>query len=836
MANFNKKISNLITSQVPDFILEDHPKFVEFLKTYYTFMEAAELVVTSVETTTGVRLETETELQNSLILDGSGIQSELSILDTGDKIILEDSVFGKFIKGEIIIGQTSKATSTILTEDLDNEKLFISNQDKFIKGETVIGLSSNARAIVVSYKPNPVSSIQDLLNFRDSDKVINNFLNNFRNEFLATLPEALDTDVNKRNLIKNIKSLYQSKGTKAGNELFFKLLFNESSETIYPREQMLRVSDGKFTSKRILRAFQVEGETLNLVGRKITGKASGATAIIEDVNKFSVGINTVSEFTLSADRQNSLQGNFIVGELITGTSTDDDDALIKATITGIPVSHPITNPGVLHSEGERVNIIGGGEGAIIQTRSISAGNISEIIIDNPGIGYSIGDELVFDNTNTNGSGAAGFISIVNGGISLEDVSVDRIILEDATTQEDLYTGNVLVQEVGSGIGDITDIYLYNGGSSYTRLPKITIASTGNNAIIKCYTENIGGAVDLRILESGIGYENSPSPPILNLYKNLLVIQSSGIFVQGEEITVNDLPVGAVISYDNNTGVLVITGTSETIPENVIVTGSLSGSTALVFKSNSATASLTIGAIADTEGNYINEDGFVSENTIKIQDSLYYQDFSYVIKVGRSITEWRDAFKKTMHTAGFYVTGQVDISSRINVGIKYPIIGSISSISDEPLFSIINTLFSTIIGRRLGTVDDGTSLRVNAIEAISVDLDTDTISPFSSGTRDVTLTRSSVGISLESRVRGVFNNIRVNNGFVYAGPRYGTINREIFRSFSRTGTNYSIAELSNNVTFGTKSSLDGLDNTLLLCSSDLGRGIKTKLTIPAEITH
>ena len=51
--------------------------------------------------------------------------------------------------------------------------------------------------------------------------------------------------------------------------------------------------------------------------------------------------------------------------------------------------------------------------------------------------------------------------------------------------------------------------------------------------------------------------------------------------------------------------------------------------------------------------------------MRIQDSLYYQDFSYVIKVGRSITQWRDAFKKTMHTAKFYFTGQVDIESRIN---------------------------------------------------------------------------------------------------------------------------------------------------------------------------
>ena len=59
----------------------------------------------------------------------------------------------------------------------------------------------------------------------------------------------------------------------------------------------------------------------------------------------------------------------------------------------------------------------------------------------------------------------------------------------------------------------------------------------------------------------------------------------------------------------------------------------------------------------------------TENTMRIQDSLYYQDFSYVIKVGRSITEWRDSFKKTMHTAGFYYAGEVNTETRLNAQIK-----------------------------------------------------------------------------------------------------------------------------------------------------------------------
>ena len=76
MAKFTDKISNLINSQVPDFVLEDHPKFVEFLKSYYTFMGSAEISVTSVEATDGIRLES-LEL-TSLIPSSSTLVTEIS--------------------------------------------------------------------------------------------------------------------------------------------------------------------------------------------------------------------------------------------------------------------------------------------------------------------------------------------------------------------------------------------------------------------------------------------------------------------------------------------------------------------------------------------------------------------------------------------------------------------------------------------------------------------------------------------------------------------------------------------------------------------------------------
>ena len=837
MANFKDKISSLIGSQVPDFVLEEHPKFLKFLQTYYAFMESAELSVISIQSTDGILLETETNQTNLLLLDGTSIQADRTVIDDGDKLIYESSQFGKFTAGEIIVGQTSKATSTVITEDLDNTRLFIVSQDKFLKGETIIGLSSNANAIVSNYKPNPVNTIQELLNFRDPDKVISNFLSQFRNEFLNTFPENLKDGTNKRSLIKNVKSLYKSKGTISGHKLFFKLLFGENSETIYPSEQLLRVSDGKWSTGKIMRVVNTLGDTSRLISRSIEGVTSKATAIVENEVRYTLDSISVVEFTLNED---SIVGTFVIGETVKGTEKDDDDIFITGEITGIPIAKNIIADGAFETVNEQATITGGGLGAVVQIKSLNSGSVQGDIIDQGGVNYNVGDSLVFNNANTNGGGAAGFVSVVNGGVLNEDDSGDHILLETDTLLGDTYAGSQMMQESGTGVKDITKIYLYNRGSGYTSLPSCIVSSTtGTGALIKLFGGDIGRIKDLSIIESGINHQLAPTPPVLTFTKKVILTQILGTgFVPDETVNITGGITGIVRSWNPNLGLLRLRNVSSNIvvgDGTKTVTGVLSSTQGTIKVSTNASATLTIGAVGDNEGRFVNEDGFISENTIKVQDSLYYQDFSYVIKVGRSIVDWRDDFKKTMHTAGFYLAGQVNIESVINAQISTPLTGAISGVVDSPLFGIINTLFSTIFGRRLGTPTDGTTLRANAQLGVSADFNQSTVSNFSNTTRDVTLSRLPINIAYTSRPRGIFNNVNIAQGFVYAGPRYGTINREVIKSFTRqSGTNYSFEELSKNVTFGTRSSLDGTDNTLAFTATDLGRFMKTKLTIPCEV--
>jgi len=858
MAKFYDKISNLINQQAPEFVLEQHPKFLEFIKTYYTFMESAELVVTSIQTTDGIQLETETAQTNSLLLDASRLGSERTQVDTGDKILLESSTYGKFTNGEIITGQTSNATATVVGEDLDNGHLFISSQDKFIIGETVLGASSNASATINNYKPNPVTNIQELLNFRDPDKAISNFLTKFRNEFLNTLPETLSSGIDKRKLIKNIKSLYRSKGTSKGHEVFFKLLFGLESETIFPRENLLRASDGNWDTQKILRAIATTGDTADLIGRTITGETSKATAIVENVFKFQIGANEVTEFILNGE---TISGTFQTSETIQGTQTDDDDIFIKATITGIPSTTTVSNDGTLYNEGDTISITGGGQGSIIQVDAVGRGGITEFVIDNSGSGYSIGDDIIFTNTGTGGGSASAKVSIVNGGFTQEEstsIVYDHIVLEDETVRGDVYTGNKLVQESGTGSGDITDIRIINNGSNYLSLPTVSVStdSGGSGASVHAYGNQIGRVLSLKIVESGAEYQQSPSPPTLALPSYAIIKNISGSFLAGETITGLDVSssvvTATVVSYNAATNVLKVSGPTGQFAEETTITSD-GGAVATIAKNDLATATVTIGATADTDGAFINQDGWVSETTMRIQDSLYYQDFSYVIKVGRTINDWRDSFKKTVHSAGFYFTGQVNLQTQVNVQLQN-ITGLNSSIGYQGPALILNTLFSTIFGRRLGTEDDGTTLNVSPQVGLDPLFDTSTTDFFSPNTRDITLVRK-LTIAFPSIAKITIRGDEYKYGYAYCGPRMKTLN--IYQNpfgtdnmFSPNHPNVQSGTVGNDSTvasyiqgmqllnwadhriIGTNSTING---TSVQIQDYNNNNLKTYLTYPTEIS-
>ena len=142
MAKFNDKISTILNSQLPEIVVADHPKFAQFLKVYYQLLESAELSVDTIEGTDGITLESETGQSNNLILNSSRKDTARTLLDAGDKLLLEETTYGKFTRGETVTGQTSKATAVILVEDISNNRLIISAQNKFINNSISLMFST----------------------------------------------------------------------------------------------------------------------------------------------------------------------------------------------------------------------------------------------------------------------------------------------------------------------------------------------------------------------------------------------------------------------------------------------------------------------------------------------------------------------------------------------------------------------------------------------------------------------------------------------------------------------------------------------------------------------
>ena len=836
MATYKDKLSHLIKSQVPDFVLEDHPQFLDFVKLYYQFLESAELTLKDVQDPNHLQLDSAVDNINFFSLDGTNQFSD----DREDRILLEDSSIGDFTNGETITGETSGASTTVLVEDVDaNLRLFVSHQNKFIEGEIITGQSSGAKATISKYRANPVQNIQQLLDYANTDKTIQGFLTRFRNAFLTSIPEDLHSSVDKRKLIKNVKSLYQAKGTKRASEIFFKLLFNEDAEIRYPKENMLRVSDGKWETKTILRCTEVNGsDASSLIGQTITQKDSNvvdkATAVVEDVFKFIIGSTTIVELVLGLD---SIDGTFVAGENITGVDNTNEDAIVTLNITGIIGDKVITNDGTLYNAGDTITLTAGGTGASIQVNDIGPGQLEEIIVDSGGTGYEIGDVVNFSSGT-----ATAKVSVVNGGVTLESgTGTGQLVLEDETQSGDAYHGDKVVQESGTGSGDITDVRIISPGNSYTSLPTTTITSgSGADAKLLPYGSEIGRVLTLKVIDFGFGYQNSPSPTI-TLPAYLLVTDVSGSFVADGTVSALGSDglttiTATIVSYDVDRNILKVKDASGTFGTDVTLTAN-NGATATITRRDQSTATLGTAAVVTTEGEFVNEDGWVSENTMKIQDSLLYQDYSYIIKVGRSIDEWKDAYVKTLHPSGFYFRSEINITNRVSAQISF--ITGENTGTTEILKTMLTTIFSVIVGRRLGTTSDGTSVRTNAKLGVAADIDTSTGSQFSSSTRDVTLTSPAPSIEYVSRIRRTINSVFTKKGFAYAGLNYGTINRLHNTSYVNdytTNSKVTIERLNELKIKGTGTSLDNTNAIFLLTSSEAGRKIKTNFAFPATVSR
>lgn len=274
-------------------------------------------------------------------------------------------------------------------------------------------------------------AIRNARQYQDIDSTIDEFVEYFKAEFAKDIPEVVLAD--KKNLYKNIKDFYQSKGSEKSYELLFRILFNENISFFYPSTTLLRPSDGKWTNDRTIRIRSTEGDAFEFISTKITGATSGATAVVENVLFFQDGPNEVYELYLNI---NSIRGEFSAGETITsniGTRVLSGD--IYYAFNGIT----ITNPGTGYTVGDVISVFGGsGVNAAAKVSSVGAlGEIKKIDILNFGSGYDTPPTVDFSsigNGDASGTAISGAICAYPGYY----VGVDGQLSENIKLQDSKY--------------------------------------------------------------------------------------------------------------------------------------------------------------------------------------------------------------------------------------------------------------------------------------------------------------------------------------------------------------------------------------------------------------
>ena len=111
--------------------------------------------------------------------------------------------------------------------------------------------------------------------------------------------------------------------------------------------------------------------------------------------------------------------------------------------------------------------------------------------------------------------------------------------------------------------------------------------------------------------------------------------------------------------------------------------------------------------SEKEGFYKNTDHHISDGVIRLQDSFFYQDFSYEIKIGQSVGTYITELKKATHPVGFAAFGKVTLASSIAANIAIPTAGGVTDYTGDTdrfspeLASFLEGIFQIQIQRRLG---------------------------------------------------------------------------------------------------------------------------------------
>jgi len=456
---------------------------------------------------------------------------------------------------------------------------------------------------------NFVYDSKKLLTYRDIDLTLEQYIKNFKRKYLVSLPDTLIT--NKRQFIKFVLDFYRAKGTPRGLEIFFKSIYNENAEVYIPGYDILKPSDSTW---KVDNYVEVESADLlnSLVGKKIVNNEGTASAIAESYVITNTDAKVVNILYIS-----NVVGSFNYGEKVglEGTTDFTDMPTIVGSLSYIAIN--ATNRGERYAVGDTVSITsasGREAKAVVASISTASESVVNFRIVSGGSGYT----LNYSTVTVAGGGGSGASFTVSG---ISDTTTTTIFTDAIspylTTALDvnynfpkLPTAN-LTSTIASALfsnsytyGTISAISNINRGSGYNTNPTVTVQDSiistlgitdingnllGNNAIISATAQIslLGSVTSVKIIDSGYG------------------------FIDGEQVTMT-----GISPVNNNT----ISGVGYVLKHG------------------------------RNSGRWITNNSNLDEDKY-IQDSRYYQEYSYEVRTKVPEIDYKDVILSTMHPTG-----------------------------------------------------------------------------------------------------------------------------------------------------------------------------------------
>ena len=262
------QINKLVSSQVPSFVVEDNPLFVDFLKQYYISQEYQGGNI-DIVTNLNDYQKVENFTENSSLVGFTTCTSDVNSYDATINVSSTEGWPDEYgllkIDGEIITYTSKTETS-------------FKGCVRGFCGVDSIKDTVNPENLVFSQS----ESVKHLNNTRVinlSNLFLQEFWKKTKNQFLPGFEDRkLHSKVDKANFLRQAKDFYSSKGTDEAIKILFGVLFDARAEVIKPIEYLFAPSDADYIKTDDLIVEVIAGNPENVVGQTLFQTDNTATS------------------------------------------------------------------------------------------------------------------------------------------------------------------------------------------------------------------------------------------------------------------------------------------------------------------------------------------------------------------------------------------------------------------------------------------------------------------------------------------------------------------------------------------------------------------------------